>query len=430
MKDVRWVIVVWATGVLLACSSPRQDGADAAGTDVLKGSGGAMSMPGAGGTTAPTGMGGAPGPTGGTPGVDSGESPGGGGTTGTPTGGTPGNGGNGGTSTPDGGSTPDVPGTTPVCQANQTVCKSETELDSCSADGLKLTTSACAAPNNHCAGGRCVACFKDSHCPAPPACKRVTCDVPTGACVTVAAPGLSCEGKGVCSPEGFCRKPVSVGAFSIDATEVTKAQYADFLAAKGTDTSGQAPYCGFNTTFTPTNEWPPTPEQLGLPVNWVDWCDAVAFCKWAGKRLCGRIGGGSTPHNDYDKPAVSQWHAACTANGTRRFPYGNSYDPTKCVGDKSATGGYSGKAQPVGSFAGCEGGFPGIFDLSGNLVEWEDSCVAYTGGSDFCRERGNSFQGPDDLDSEPGYFAACNMNNNNPRNSTNNTRGFRCCQDN
>ena len=52
----------------------------------------------------------------------------------------------------------------------------------------------------------------------------------------------------------------------------------------------------------------------------------------------------------------------------------------------------------VGTTPGCEGGFPGIFDLAGNVHEWEDACYPISGPgdrADKCWFRGGSYH---DLD--------------------------------
>lgn len=85
--------------------------------------------------------------------------------------------------------------------------------------------------------------------------------------------------------------PVDVGTYCVDSTEVTGRQYLEFLAAKAGDTSGQPVDCSWNTTFEPAADIDPNE----YPVAFVDWCDALAYCTWAGKRLCGKIGGGPLP---------------------------------------------------------------------------------------------------------------------------------------
>lgn len=187
-----------------------------------------------------------------------------------------------------------------------------------------------------------------------------------------------CIAKSVQMPEGFF----------IDVTEVTRAQYASWLATQPS-TLGLPGPCAWKT-----NHEPGCPGPLGAtkdrPVECVDWCDAYAYCRWAGKRLCGKIGGGSNAYPDYKDPGRSQWYAACSAGGTNKYPYGDTYEETTCNGSGSGVG----HTVDVGSLPGCQSsvpGYEGVFDLSGNLWEWEDSCFLKNGNDDNCRIRGGSF---------------------------------------
>lgn len=214
---------------------------------------------------------------------------------------------------------------------------------------------------------------------------------------------------------------VSVGAFCIDATEVTNAQYALFLAANPPTSLAPSPSCSYKTSFTPSSGWPATSKGT-YPVVYVDWCDAYAYCAWAGKHLCGAVGGGPSSKANVANKAIDEWYIACSTSGANVYPYGgNVYQQGKCNDSESNTKG----TRPVASFTGCEGGYTGIFDMNGNAYEWEDACDVSAGASDSCVIRGGSW-----LFSGASY-GGCNTYFNDyvvQRSNTFNDTGFRCCE--
>jgi hypothetical protein len=206
------------------------------------------------------------------------------------------------------------------------------------------------------------------------------------------------------------------GGFSIDATEVTRAQYAQWLATNPDATKGQPDACKYKQSFTPSCEWPPGAKGEH-PVVCVDWCDARAFCAAGGKRLCGKIGGGPGSWNDFKTAGADQWYHACSAAGATAYPYGANYGAQTCNGAEAAVGG----TWPAGSAAGCQSSaYQGLRDLSGNVLEWQDNCQADVGAGDTCRARGGSYNsGPPELacTAGPGHF----------RDDKLSVLGFRCC---
>jgi sulfatase modifying factor 1 len=167
-----------------------------------------------------------------------------------------------------------------------------------------------------------------------------------------------------------------VGSFCIDSTEVTNAQYKVFLDDSKVDLLHQPEQCkAVNASFVPTTEnggGLNVTTRADHPVVNVDWCDAYAYCQWAGKRLCGSIGGGPLEVGAAPVPSISQWSWACTRGGLYSFPYGTTVRSGVCNVARPDTGGpYT---VPVMSKRLCQGGYDGMFDMVGNVEEWVDVC--------------------------------------------------------
>lgn len=214
---------------------------------------------------------------------------------------------------------------------------------------------------------------------------------------------------------------VRVGTYCIDTTEVTNAHYMQFLAVDAGAIPSPPAACAGHTSYVPSSAtWPPVAGRDDDPVR-VDWCDAYVYCAWAGKRLCGAIGGGATPFASYADSSSSAWFAACSNAGALAYPYGATYDVAACNG-KDYPGGNALRA--VGALATCAGGASSALrDMSGNVYEWEDSCGANVGASDLCRIRGGGYLTPGSLNlSCAGSGVAI------PRGSATFVDvGFRCC---
>ncbi|HEY5958740.1 MAG TPA: SUMF1/EgtB/PvdO family nonheme iron enzyme, partial [Polyangiaceae bacterium] len=153
----------------------------------------------------------------------------------------------------------------------------------------------------------------------------------------------------------------------------------------------------------------------------VDMCDAKAFCAAVGKRLCGRIGGTSVTDADTANIGASQWHNACSSHGANAFSYGSTYDAEACHGSDDWAGTGVGSVATA-SMSACQSGVPeyaGVFDMTGNVREWEDSCQGPE-ETDACVVRGGSF-----------YSAAAGLScggvSYSLRQVASEQIGFRCC---
>jgi len=239
--------------------------------------------------------------------------------------------------------------------------------------------------------------------------------------------------------------PIGV-KYCIDRTEVTQQQYKKFLAEVATKPGSEHTDCSANATYQPEqnpsskegsdchigSSWTPD-ETPNRPMQCIDWCDAVAYCVWAGKRLCGKIGGGrlmaasgfDLSSNPAFDPEQSQWHNACTQGGKTIYPYGDTYDPLACEGRDAAKDGDGGvlPKKDVAARTGCRGSrapFDTISDMSGSVWEMTDECLVWNGQVE-CAARGGGRSTVDKL--------SCRSWSVQSTAQSMDGLGFRCCKD-
>jgi len=184
----------------------------------------------------------------------------------------------------------------------------------------------------------------------------------------------------------------------IDETEVTRGQYQAFLDSNP-EVQTESP-CTWNESYLPScsplsadggddggasddSECPQTEQH---PIVCVDWCDAQAFCRWAGKQLC---------KGEFDAPAdafTSSWYSPCSHGDQADFPYGDSYDEKTCFGNDFSEPAPS-CPRPVGELGSCATP-DGVFDMSGNVAEWVDECRNPGTDNGECKYRGGHYASP------------------------------------
>jgi formylglycine-generating enzyme required for sulfatase activity len=159
------------------------------------------------------------------------------------------------------------------------------------------------------------------------------------------------------------QRRIYLESYWIDRTEVTNAQFAQFVAQTGYVTTAEQmrksyvldPRTG-EFRYLDGADWRhprgPASDIRGrdqYPVTQISWDDAVAYCAWAGRRL----------------PTEAEWEKAARGTDGRLFPWGNELPDERLLNFNVNIG----DVVPVGSYP--EGASPyGALDMAGSLWEW------------------------------------------------------------
>lgn len=217
---------------------------------------------------------------------------------------------------------------------------------------------------------------------AGPACDRCA-DNYTGypACAHCSAPGELCCDGGICIPGYVCFAGLCMTACPAGMTRIGVNLCIDSYEASRSGSAAQS-------------------APGVMPWVNIDRSGAGNACAAAGKRLC----------------TIAEWQLGCMGPSGTTYPYGPSFVAGACNDRNGSCAGGEGVAA-TGSFASCQGGFPGVFDMSGNVWEWIEEADdvnsgAFGGSVDCCRD-------PTKL--------ACGSGGWIHRDTTWPALGFRCC---
>ncbi len=148
--------------------------------------------------------------------------------------------------------------------------------------------------------------------------------------------------------------PVTVQSFKLDKTEVTNAEYYEFVEETG---YRPVPAHWVNDR--------PLPLQVKMPVRFVNIDDVTAFAAWRSAR----------DKVTYRLPTEAEWeYAARSGAKNYLYPWGNEFDRKCAVTDKENT-----EPEAVGT-ASCPNEW-GVLDLIGNVYEWTGTKASLYPGS-------------------------------------------------
>jgi formylglycine-generating enzyme required for sulfatase activity len=139
------------------------------------------------------------------------------------------------------------------------------------------------------------------------------------------------------------QKEIALDGFWVYRAPVTLAQYKAFCEATGKE---------FKPTWGQDMHAAPKGDDGAYPAQ-MNWYEAAEYARWAGAAL----------------PTEAQWEKAARGTDAREYPWGNEWDPAKCVSMEETIYRFSPGFRPVGAQA--EGASPyGALDMAGNVWEW------------------------------------------------------------
>jgi formylglycine-generating enzyme required for sulfatase activity len=152
---------------------------------------------------------------------------------------------------------------------------------------------------------------------------------------------------------------VRIKSFAMGKTEVTRGQFAAFVAATGHNAGNSCWIFGADyLAGPPGRHWrnPGFAQTDNDPVACVNWDDAQTYLRW----LTQKTG------NAYRLPSESEWEYACRAGARQTYCGSDHLEGVAVYGGKSGN-----RTLPV---AGKQANAWGLYDMSGNVSEWTQDC--------------------------------------------------------
>jgi len=178
-------------------------------------------------------------------------------------------------------------------------------------------------------------------------------------------------------PSGYTRIGENlywVEAFEIGKYPVTNAQFNAFI--KAADGYSNPDWWNFSVEGRDWRRLHPHPHPSEFsgdkhPREMVCWYEAVAFTRWLSHRT-------GLP---LSLPTEAQWQFAAQGDDNRLYPWGNTYDPSRCNTYESNIL----RTTPVDYYPSGVSRF-GVFDMAGNVLEWclnpyDNPALASLGGN-------------------------------------------------
>lgn len=146
------------------------------------------------------------------------------------------------------------------------------------------------------------------------------------------------------------QRSIDLEGFWITKTPITLARYQTYCAASKT---------AFEPTWGQSMLAAPVGDAGSYPVL-VGWYEADAYARAMGAAL----------------PSEAQWEKAARGTDGREYPWGNTWDSTKCASMEETLYRFSSGLRPVGSYPA--GASPyGVLDMAGNVWEWVGDWYAH-----------------------------------------------------